>query len=82
VKCPTTATASCKVKLSGKLGGKSAAKKKSATIKRGKSKTVKVKLTKSADEKLSTAGGKLKMSAKTVGSTLAASSRSIKIAAS
>lgn len=81
VKCPTTATASCKVKLSGKVGGKSAAKKKSATIKRGKSKNVKVKLTKATGQKLSKNGGKLKMSAKTVGSSLAASSRSITVAA-
>lgn len=82
VRCPANATSSCKVKLSGKLAGKSAAKKKSATIKSGKSKTVKVKLKKASSQKLSTTGGKLKMAAKTVGSSLAASTRSITVAAS
>ncbi len=81
LKCPAAAPASCKVKISGKLAGKTAAKSKSATVARGKTRTVKVTLKSSARNRLKSKGGKLKMSAKTTGSTLAAASRSINVAA-
>jgi hypothetical protein len=80
VRCPATAISGCHVILSGRLAGKSAAKHKSADIARGATKSITVKLKPAARTRLKTKGGKLKISAKTVGSTLAAASRSITIA--
>lgn len=79
LKCPASASSSCKIKLSGKLASKKAASNKSSTVARGSSKTVTVKLTKATARKLRSKGGKLRISAKTVGSSLAAVSRIVKL---
>jgi hypothetical protein len=80
LRCPIAALAKCKVTLSGRLAGKKAAKKRTTTVAIGKPKTIKMTLTRSARKRLRTKGGKLKISAKTTGSTLAASTRSVKFA--
>ncbi|MGH2840278.1 MAG: hypothetical protein ACRDKY_05565 [Solirubrobacteraceae bacterium] len=80
LRCPTAAASSCRVTLRGKLAGKTATMKKVATVARGASKTVTLKLTSKARQRLSATGGKLKVTAKTAGSTLAAASRTLKIA--
>ncbi len=82
LRCPTAAASSCKVKLSGKLAGKKATKSRSATVVRGATKTVTVKLTKSATTRLKSKGGTLKISAKTTGSALSAATKTAKVATS
>jgi hypothetical protein len=79
--CPAAVVAGCHVTLSGKLAGKTAAKRKSANVASGASKTVKMKLKSSARKRLLSKGGRLKISAKTAGSTLGSASRTAKIAA-
>ncbi|MGH2840398.1 MAG: hypothetical protein ACRDKY_06195 [Solirubrobacteraceae bacterium] len=80
LRCPATAAPACGVLLTGKLAGRSAVKTKAAAITAGTAKTVTLKLTKAAVKRLTTKGGKLKISAKTVGSALASATRTVKLA--
>jgi hypothetical protein len=82
LRCPSAASSSCKVLISMTLGAKKAASKKSSTISRGSAKTVTVKLLSSATSKLTSEGGKLRVSAKTSGSTAGAATKSVSVSAS
>ncbi len=81
LRCPATAAPACGVLLSNKLAGKSAAKTQLLAVMPGQTKTVTVKLKKAASNRLSSKGGKLKFSALTVGSALASTTKTAKVAA-
>lgn len=79
LKCPAAAPSSCKVKLSAKLATKKAATSRRATIKPGKTKSLRLKLKRATTRKLKDTGGMLKISAKTTGSSLSAASRTAEV---
>lgn len=80
LRCPAAAATSCKVTLSGRLAGRKAASAKTSAVARGTSKTVTMKLTAATAQRLKRKGGRLRISARTVGSSQSPVSRTVTVA--
>lgn len=80
VTCPAAAPKGCLVRVSGQLAGKRAMAAKDMLLLRNTSKTVRVKLVSSATKRLRKKGGTLRLSARTVQSTLGTATKSAKVA--
>jgi hypothetical protein len=80
VSCPATAPKGCLVTLDGLVAGRQAFTQKAVVVLRSVKQSVTVKLTSAAASRLKKKGGSLTVSAKTVNASLAAISKSVKVA--
>ena len=80
VSCPAIAPKGCLVTLKGTVAGKKAFADKQVIVMRTLKSTVTLKLTKAVASRLKKKGGSLKVSAQTSFSSLAATSKTVKVA--
>lgn len=81
VSCPASAPKGCLVRVTGKVGGKKGTATKDLLLLRNTSQTITVRLSSAAVKRLKQKGGTVQLTAKTVQSSLGASSKSARVKA-